>query len=171
MRLADCFAHSVLISHFLLMLEFVLGCATSLVLKGAYDELKSTMRAGLCAKRALPFILQKNEDRMSIVDTPVSDYLRYDFGSTTCGMFVLGGPFGCGKSTMLHVAINNFRSSDSRRNLLYFDNGSDMLRDRNLHRTLGVEVFDDLSNFLPPGTVIVLDHACFTSKTLDVGYL
>lgn len=73
------------------------------------------------------------------------------------GLWVLGAPAGCGKSTYLQCAINNFRQEKKDRNVFILM-GIENFKDNGIHKALSIPQNSDLSTYLPEGTVIIIDQ-------------
>lgn len=133
----------------------------------ALEQMCDSMTTTIAAKRrvsaarsALPSISCES----GIVDHPsLRDCLTQYFAIKRFGLYVFGGAACSGKSTMLKVVIDKFRSGDSKRTVLYFENGGIIIRNKSLHETLGIAENCSISSAIKPGTVIVLDHVYFST--------
>jgi ABC-type cobalamin/Fe3+-siderophores transport system ATPase subunit len=73
------------------------------------------------------------------------------------GLWVLGAPAGCGKSTYLQCAIDKFRQENKDRNVFILM-GIENFKDQGIHKALSIPQNSDLSTYLPEGTVIIIDQ-------------
>jgi hypothetical protein len=72
------------------------------------------------------------------------------------GAYVLAGPGGSGKSAMLREAMISFRRANPQRRVVRFA-FFHHLRKNFLHDALGIPNWDSLSDYVPHGSVIILD--------------
>jgi predicted AAA+ superfamily ATPase len=74
------------------------------------------------------------------------------------GLWVLGAPAGCGKSTYLQCAINNFRQENKDRNVFILM-GIENFQDHGIHedKALSIPENSNLSTYLPESTLIIID--------------
>ncbi len=73
------------------------------------------------------------------------------------GLFLIGGPRGCGKTTCLSGAITMSRARHPE-TLILLLHGPEVIRDRGIHRILGVPRAQKISEFVPEGCIIVVDQ-------------
>ena len=111
-------------------------------------------------KQINPSIMDQNNSGSSpnIIEYPAFvNNLVSSIADKDNGLWVLGAPAGCGKSTYLHCAINNFRQENKDRNVFILM-GIENFKDHGIHKALSIPENSNLSTYLPEGTVIIVDQ-------------
>ena len=112
--------------------------------------------------KAAPLKLSKH----NYIEHPARTAVRWRFEKLK-GIHILGGPAGCGKTTLLNFAMQSIRDNGSNRNILYLrDNSKQLFKDRNFHKTLHIPKRTSMSNHFPEGSVIVIDQFDLTLPEL-----
>jgi hypothetical protein len=83
------------------------------------------------------------------------------------GVWIFGAPEGSGKSTYLNHCIELFRKESQQNRLVCTFRGVNILKNRNLHLVLGVPLLESISDYIPHGTVIVIDQVDCQIEAID----
>lgn len=135
---------------------------SGMLVKGCYDDYRSRTTdertRGIIEEKSKapnfkPIYIKEYVDNHSLV-TQLERILQSDIG----GLFVLGAPCGSGKTTYLGKAIEKFQSEYSSRKVYYLNGISE-----DTFSALGVPD-GRFSEFLPSGSVVILDQA---ESTID----
>lgn len=78
--------------------------------------------------------------------------------ATRGGVYVLGAPNGMGKSIIARGATHMFRQDNPHRPVFIVLWSSAVFKNRNLHGILGVPKDQSISQYVPAGTVIIIDQ-------------
>ena len=82
---------------------------------------------------------------------------RFRFGVRCGGVSILGSPAGSGKSTYLSRYIP-LLAQENRVGFIFLKADADFLSQRGLHDHLGIPKNKKISDYIPKGTIIVLDQ-------------
>lgn len=128
------------------------------VLKILQENTKSVKVIDL--KKINPSLMDQNNSGSSpnIIEHPAFvKNLVSSIADKDGGLWVLGAPAGCGKSTYLQCAIDNFRQENKDRHVFILM-GIKNFQDHGIHKALSIPDNSDLSTYLPEGTVIIIDQ-------------
>ena len=79
--------------------------------------------------------------------------------SSQFGIFVLAAPSGSGKSTFVKMTIERMLLLDSPSPIKLYDSGSSLiLQENGIHDSLQVPYYESLANFLPNGSILIIDQ-------------
>ena len=85
-------------------------------------------------------------------------YFQYALNKSksTGGMRVVGSPFGSGKTTIICEAVQKFATNNGVP--YYYLQGPSAIGENHIHEFLGLKHFEKVSDFVPKGSIFVLDQ-------------
>ena len=138
---------------------------------GAFGKtLVDSMRTTECWQR---YNVRRYLTQTEPIELPPSDIVPFDnlidilyrrILSDTYGIFVLAGPAGSGKSTLMKMTNDKLRSKYPYIKVIKC--GSISLLSKNIHELLKIPKGHALSDYLPTGTLIIVDHIDFQIESL-----
>jgi hypothetical protein len=156
------------------MLETILSLVVAAFVGALGKDLYDRSSASRCSRRfRVAFNVRNNRSKLIELNEypviqlhPIERHINAALRESEGGVWIFGAPEGSGKSTYLDRCIELFRQEPQTRHVCVYQ-GVNYLRDRNIHLALGVPLIESISDYIPRGTVIVIDQVDCKVETID----
>lgn len=140
--------------------------------KDLYDRIKLNRHSRRCL--VATNVRNNCKKLIDLVDYPeipfhsLEKHIIFALQSKNGGVRIMGAPAGSGKSTYLDRCIKMFMEMPQQSRKVCVYKGVNILINRSLHEALGVSRLESISDYIPRGTVIVIDQVDCSLEAIDI---